>query len=506
MITICCRTHPLTRLIKNGCVLFIILIISGCAAKNTGLKGSPAGPEAACLQFYQDLNRVVFANHAEDTSEVRVSGFPYLRSNRFLASLWAPSFSEAAYAQWLEQLRQLDAQARILEFANLPDGEAAKIISRLPADISFQQHIQKCGRLLVKTMLSKGLQDKAELSAGTVVPDDYQTWKRIAGAYPVLRFAADIGIDDLHRKLNKPFQLPARQIPVAGKLIRYQPAPVTALTRQEVSGMLEAAYQNPLKIPLLKPDQLDRLFGHFAPVWEIDTRNRTDLIGAVTLGDSGKPMIDTGKPTVYVKLAYTRFHGENLLQLIYQVWLPAREKTGLFDLYGGELDSVIWRVTLSRQGLPIAYDSIHACGCYYLLFPAKGYRALAGTEEAEPVLAPKQVNMNPYENRLVIRLAARTHYLQQISELEDSMKAKPYQLQAYDRLRSLRAADGQHRNLFGPEGIIETSERSERFLLWPFGVSSPGAMRQWGSHAIAFVGQRHFDDPYLLEKLIAPLQ
>ena len=32
------------------------------------------------------------------------------------------------------------------------------------------------------------------------------------------------------------------------------------------------------------------------------------------------------------------------------------------------------------------------------------------------------------------------------------------------------------------------------------GVPEPGAMRQWGRHATAFVGRRHFDDPDLLER------
>lgn len=32
------------------------------------------------------------------------------------------------------------------------------------------------------------------------------------------------------------------------------------------------------------------------------------------------------------------------------------------------------------------------------------------------------------------------------------------------------------------------------------GVPEPGAMRQWGRHATAFVGRRHFDDPWLLER------
>ncbi|WP_461516865.1 hypothetical protein [Porticoccus sp.] len=45
------------------------------------------------------------------------------------------------------------------------------------------------------------------------------------------------------------------------------------------------------------------------------------------------------------------------------------------------------------------------------------------------------------------------------------------------------------------------SQRPERLLLWPMGVRSAGAMRQWGRHAVAFVGRRHFDDPRLIESL-----
>ena len=28
-------------------------------------------------------------------------------------------------------------------------------------------------------------------------------------------------------------------------------------------------------------------------------------------------------------------------------------------------------------------------------------------------------------------------------------------------------------------------------------------MRQWGHHATAFVGRRHFDEPYLIERYFA---
>ncbi len=70
----------------------------------------------------------------------------------------------------------------------------------------------------------------------------------------------------------------------------------------------------------------------------------------------------------------------------------------------------------------------------------------------------------------------------------------------YDILRSLPTADGYH-SLFGRYGLIAGTERPERFLLWPMGIRSPGAMRQWGRHATAFVGRRHFDDAFLIESL-----
>jgi len=33
------------------------------------------------------------------------------------------------------------------------------------------------------------------------------------------------------------------------------------------------------------------------------------------------------------------------------------------------------------------------------------------------------------------------------------------------------------------------------------GVPDPGALRIHGTHAIAFIGHRHFDDPRLLKEL-----
>ncbi|MBI3045060.1 MAG: hypothetical protein HYY78_19780 [Betaproteobacteria bacterium] len=40
----------------------------------------------------------------------------------------------------------------------------------------------------------------------------------------------------------------------------------------------------------------------------------------------------------------------------------------------------------------------------------------------------------------------------------------------------------------------------ERVLFWPMGIASAGTMRQWGRHATAFLGRRHFDDAGLIER------
>ena len=99
---------------------------------------------------------------------------------------------------------------------------------------------------------------------------------------------------------------------------------------------------------------------------------------------------------------------------------------------------------------------------------------------------------------MVIRVAAGNHYVQRVY-FEAGGANVSYSLQVYRELRSLPAGAGR-RSLFAPDGLVPASRRGERWLLWPSGVRSPGAMRQWGHHAVAFLGKRHFDDPELMAR------
>jgi hypothetical protein len=105
--------------------------------------------------------------------------------------------------------------------------------------------------------------------------------------------------------------------------------------------------------------------------------------------------------------------------------------------------------------------------------------------------------------RPLVSIATATHFIERVGAVSGPDSLVRYSLRRYDELRSLSRVDGGRRSVFGPEGIVAGSERGERFLYWPMGIASAGAMRQWGRHATAFVGRRHFDDADLIEKRFA---
>ncbi len=102
---------------------------------------------------------------------------------------------------------------------------------------------------------------------------------------------------------------------------------------------------------------------------------------------------------------------------------------------------------------------------------------------------------------MVLHIGSGNHYLRGISAAKmGALNPTRYELASMDLLRSLPSPTGGTRSLSDQQGIVAGTDRSERFLLWPMGILSAGAMRQWGTHATAFVGRRHFDDPYLIDK------
>lgn len=422
-----------------------------------GCAGLPVGvPESECRQRFEQIDARIDAADVRDGGEHRIEGFPYLRVNRFLASFRG----EKPFTVWVEQLRQLDLNARRTELKNL--GASSELSA-----------LDRCGRELVHRELEMP-QARAALREVAQVPDDYSAAARIAGLYPLAAPFLSIGIDGYQNEVRKNYAKPL--------------AEVTAPPRTEYR--------------LTQTGAIASLAQIHAPVFSVATNSDSDRIGAPTL--SG---FDAQQPVVYFQRVSTRFGGHVLPQLVYTVWFAQRPARGVLDSYAGNLDAIVWRVTLDEHHRPLVYDTIHACGCYHQWFPVQTLQQRADTADlGDPPLLP-QSGLAPKNPALVVD--GDTHFVSRVIPAEalkpqKDSKRVVYKLRPYSDLLTLDAGDGHSRSLFSDDGIVKGSERGERWWLWVSGINSPGAMRQWGRHATAFIGRRHFDDARVLEEVFVP--
>jgi hypothetical protein len=461
------------------------LLLSGCVTL------PPEIPEAAgCRANFLGLDQRVEAADARNAGAWAIPGFPYLRSDRFLASFRNEVSEGPAFDAWVERLRRLDLEARASELRNLGWEDPAEEL----------RHLDECGRAWAARDLADPAR-RARLREDAFVPDDYSWFKRTLGLYPVAVLFLNRGIADFNEDVREDYATPYAQLDAGGPLVLWQPAAAPAAPVGAAS--VGAAHgRDSLGIPLLSAEQWQSLADAHAPHWLVETAGRHDLPGAPVLR-GGAVAVDTARPVTYFHGAYTRFGGEVLVQLVYTTWFPERPKTDSLDPYGGPLDGVVWRVTLDATGAPLLYDTIHACGCYHYYYPAQPLRRRKqGGYWDEPVLFPQEVPAAPF----AIRLQAGTHYVRRLVPLADVAAERVALYARADYAELLSLPDGaRRRSLFREDGLVPGTERLERFFLWPAGIKSAGAMRQSGRHATSFVGRSHFDAPGMMDRLFVTL-
>ncbi len=511
------------------CVAVILIgaamLLGGCAVAPTPVPGSQT-PTAQqnCRTWYGALDRLVDAAGVRDAGARPVAGFPYLRVDRFTASLTdrlqaqasGTAIAPAAHAAWVERLRALDNQARHHELANLPLRDRQTLAGRF--ELAFDtatlaRFTQGCAARLSATDLATVGQIE-RLRKNLVVPDDYVDAYRVVGFYPIARIPFLAGVRKFETQTRRRFAAVAATEPGQTRLL-LQPATGTArpeLQPLDIRAILQAASNNILGVPMPNPEQSERLFRHFAPIWDIRVNGADDLPGTISWDDGAQldvlatPVVDIRRPVVYRQFSHTRLGERSLLQLVYTLWFGARTATTTpVDLLAGRMDGVVWRVTLSPDGSPLVYDSMHPCGCYHMFFPVAGVAARPAPTDApgEWAFSPRTAPTLASGERLVLRLAAATHYLEGLdvrsAEIPPGADAI-HQWRDYDELRSLALPGGRYRSVFDAHGFIPGTDRLESWLFWPMGIARAGAMRQWGRHATAFIGRRHFDDARLIEE------
>ncbi|SFE69460.1 hypothetical protein [Nitrosomonas sp. Nm166] len=498
-----------------------VLFLTGCVAVKTRTAAPMAAPiditQTACRALYEEVDAAIDDAGMRDYGAFRIQGFPYLRTTRLLSS-FSHELSDASpqWSAWIDHMADLDARARALELRNLP----STAMGGRQKDTVLDE-LNSCRDLLIMVDLMRpGTALPVRLREAVRIPDDYVTWWQVLGLYPITAPLVSAGISAWHSRTHDTFATPLALLPVMGKLVRWLPPATTNITAtgiplpnkpkplntQQISDILQRS-RDPLGIPLPMAAELEQLFATFAPIWEVDVVDENDHIGRVGWRGN-EATVDITHSTLYHKISHTRFGDQVLLQLNYIVWFPARPGD---DIYAGKLDGINWRVTLGPNGKPWLYDTIHNCGCYHQFFLSHQLRLRQDLPSLyfEAPLLPQSA---PEQQSLVLRIASRTHFIQRVyhdnvlgSQSSVIPASQPLAWGDYNVLRSLPADEG-YRSLFGEYGLIAGTERPERFILWPMGVRSPGAMRQWGHHATAFNGRRHFDDAFLIESLFEKMQ
>lgn len=495
------QRSPASGIILRPLVLALLLAATACASVQPPHRDHLDAADAhlaQCAQWFEALDAAVARSGVADIEARRVKGFPYLRIDRFLASMKQAARDDARLRDaWIEEMRARDADGRRVEIANL----AAAQVDRLDAGDrrELAQRTQRCAqRLLAADVGDAGA--LASLYRRAFVADDYSTLKRGLGLYELTRIPFYAGVEAWQEGVEETFAQARRGELPSVALRRYVPPATPVFERRQVAAILARAAAHPLGLPRLSAVERERLFATYAPVFEIETGGDFDRIGRLGWNSALAPRVDVAQPVVYRRLGYTRSGQRTLLQLIYVAWMPERPLENRFDVLGGHLDGVVWRVTLAPDGEPVLFDSIHPCGCYHMFFPTPRLQPLpAPRPSMEWAFTPAALPAIAESERLVVTLRSRSHYLANVRPATTTT-GTAYDFAEYDELRTLALPQGGTRSLFGPDGLIAGTERGERFLFWPMGIASPGAMRQSGTQATAFVGRRHFDDADILEK------
>jgi hypothetical protein len=412
-----------------------------------------------------------------------IEGLPLFRVDRLLEERKTAATTSSTREHWWQRAADYGISSYLIELANLP----ARRQASLPAAAALEQQLQVCASRAMPALL--GDQAWQYWSAKAVVPSEYFAGRRALGLYPLTNLAMRSGIADWQAQTRELFEQTSAQL--ATDSDRYQ----LWVPAAEVGAVGEIAHDE-LGLPVPSDQQWQNLAAAFAPQWVLPAGADYD--------QPGKPLAGGGfeaAPLVYWQAGIGKVHGQFLPQISYVMWFSERPSTGALDILAGKLDGVVWRVTLSPtangEWQPLIYDSIHACGCYHLFFPTPRLSHCAVDQERESAFVPQLAPHSPF----AVWLQSATHYIEGLHPAPLDAEVNRYQLRPLDELRYARLNQaGETQRLYNSHGRVAESARLERFLLWTSGLVSPGAMRQWGSHATAFSGERYFDEPGLFDK------
>ncbi|MDG9668591.1 hypothetical protein ONV78_12685 [Hahella sp. CR1] len=463
--------------IKRLTLTVLLMTLSACASVGYHPAESPATPlPLPCADDWSQFQQAVSRQHTFDGQDWPVPDYEYLRMDRTLSLLSKSTLDTEQRRDWVARDYAKGRLARHME--------NQRLFQPLSLDSLESCLHQQADQLVGQPAFWRHLQTLS-------YPEDYISLHRWLGLSAVLQPLISWRVDVLNDEVTAAYQ----HYQPTGEWRRYIPA--TRVSAPPVNFPLP---KDNLGLPSLSEQEWRRLFAYYSPDLVVETRGDFDIPGRPV--HEGQSWTTDATPTAYTRVSQTYWQGQWLPQLVYVFWFNSRPKTSPFDILGGTLDGLMWRVTLDPQGVPLFFDSVHPCGCYHKWYPVQPNIRFAGAPPGDERLIilpppPELISETP-----VLRLSSGAHYvvgLEHRPRENIPEKAPAYLLQDYNALRLMRDGD-TWLSLFQPDGLVEGTERLERFLIWNMGVPSAGAMRQWGHHAVAFASRRHLDDPLLFQR------
>ncbi|MGD2187145.1 MAG: hypothetical protein PVI71_13530 [Desulfobacterales bacterium] len=483
-------------------IFILILVAQGCASWGTSQFVDQSQRPEQYERFFNELDAAVDQAGVRNAAFNRVSGFPYLRANRFLVAVKERLKTDDQKQQWVRWLQQLDVQARATEIQNLPLAAVAKLTaadSELPDRKVLQERvISYSNKLLTHDQLQPNFYEALQTAVQN--SSEYSTVMQVFGLYPITVIPVAVVTEMVFDEMAAWHQLPPEELATLGRLTAYAPARAMDYSQEAIQQILIRSKQNPLEIPLPSAADRQTLLAVFAPIIIQDVAADYDKIGEV-VWDQKQIKIHSGNAVAYYYLSHAFFKKEPILQINYVFWFSARNGPRSPRIERGSIDGLTVRVSLGPDGSPFMVDIMNNCGCYHFYVPRKELvKEILPVPMAIDAFVPTWLPDNFPRQRLVIRLKSGWHQVEHVGTDDMSSRSISYRLIAYKHLEKLPRFDHANESMFTSTGIGKNSERIEPIIFFPMGIPDIGSMRQRGHHAIKFVGRAHFDDPHLFDE------
>lgn len=459
-------------------------------------------PKITAQSFYARLDKAVKRASVRNASSSPVEGFPYLRVNRFLASLKKKASDENLLDLWIEMMRNLDLEQRKKEIANLPEEEVSRLSSSLGEELDKPTLITKLSEFsedFLKLDRSDPLFYTAIKNA-VRFPEVYSIFMRTLGAYPIASVFVALGTKIAYKTFKEWYSKKEEDLPKRGEVAALALEERENYSTSRLAEIFDESWENALGAPMLSHQQIRELAHILAPIIKVDVAAEYDRVGRVKW-DDGKVKIDGSEPAVYYYSSFTTIKGRPHFQINYAFWYSGRYGPEASFIEKGPLDGMTIRITLDGKGSPIMADAMNNCGCYFFYLPR---------EEKIEKQKPNHYGLYPFvpgylpdefpSKAISFRINSGWHQVQHVSAENAPGDCRGYKLLPYEELEALPHEDKHTESVFDSKGIMKNSWRIEPFIFFSMGIPRVGYMRQRGNHAIKLVGHAHFTDPNLYEK------